>query len=46
VTSSWSFILQGSRVTVRWVRITTDVGKKLLIRRTDGVLQNEICLQA
>jgi hypothetical protein len=34
----------GSRVTVRWVRITTVVRKKLLIRHIDGILQNQICL--
>jgi len=37
-------IQSGSRVTVRWVRFTTVVGKKLLIRCTDGILQNQICL--
>jgi hypothetical protein len=37
-------IQSGSRVTFRWVRITTVVRKKLLIRRTGGILQNQICL--
>jgi len=36
-----SSIQSGSRVTVRWVRITTVVGKKPLIRGTDGMLQNQ-----
>jgi hypothetical protein len=36
-----SSIQSGSRVTVCWVRITTVVGKKLLIRGTVGILQNQ-----